>query len=334
MSMRLSPIFRDNAVFADGRPLRLFGSGSGRVSAEICGVRREALCEGGEWELCLPPFEAGGPYELTAELNGEKTVLRNIYFGTVILFAGQSNMEFRLEESDTAKSEYVSDARLRYFSIDRGWDFCPPVRTADGWAEASAESVGKWSAIGYLTGKYLRAAAGKAVGVINCSVGASVIRSWLPADTAAKFALPDEALHPDHFYPEYAVWNVSGAIYEKMLRPYAKYSLSGAAWYQGESNAKATESQLYRAELEAFFAELRRLQDNEKLKIALVQIADCDERLAWDGAGWREIQRAQEETAQNDRYCTLAVSRDICERDCIHPPAKALLSQRIAKAFE
>ena len=314
--------------------MRLFGSGSGRVSAELCGVRREAVCEGGEWELCLPPFEAGGPFELSLDLNGEKKALRNIYFGTVILFAGQSNMEFRLDESNTAKSEYADDPQLRYFSIDRGWGYCPPVRSAEGWTQASAESVGKWSAIGYLTGRYLRAATGKAVGVINCSVGASAIRSWLPAETAARFALPEKDLHPDHFYPEFAAWNKSGAIYGEMLRPYARYALSGAAWYQGESNSAAGEVQLYRAELEAFFAELRRLQDNEKLKIALVQIADCDPRIEADCAGWRGIQRAQEETAQNDGYCTLVVSRDICEREFIHPPTKTLLSQRIAKAFE
>lgn len=331
--MTLAPIFSENAVFAEGMPIKLFGAGSGKVRAGLCGISREAVFDGGEWELCLPPMPAGGPYELFIDLNGEKKVLRGVCIGVVLLFAGQSNIEFTLEFSNTPKSEYVSDPLLRMFFAERAWGTENPFTSAQGWNTAQIETVGKWSAIAYLTGKYLREATGKAVGVINCSIGASVMRSWLPAKEAAIYDIPAEDLHPDHFYAEYVDFNKPGEIYEKMLRPVAPYRLSGAVWYQGESNARAGEARLYPAALKKFFSVLRAAQDNEDLEIALVQIADCDARLEWDGEGWLGVQRAQAEFAAADGHCALVRSGDVCERDCIHPPTKTLLSQRIAKVF-
>lgn len=331
--MKLAPVFGDNAVFAEDKPIKLFGSGSGRVRAELCGVSREAVSEGDGWELCLPPLPAGGPYELFLDLNGEKTVLHGVYIGIVLLFAGQSNVEFMLESSNSPKSEYVSDPLLRMYFVERAWGAHNPFLSAQGWHTAQSGAVGKWSAIGYLTGKYLRGSTGRAVGVINCSVGASVMRSWLPADEAAIYDIPAERLHPDHFYTEFEAFNKPGEIYGKMLRTVAHYRLSGIVWYQGESNACAGEARLYPAALKRFFSVLRAAQDDETAKIALVQIADCDERLKWDGEGWLGVQRAQAEFAAADAHCTLVRSGDVCERDCIHPPTKSLLSKRIAEVF-
>ncbi|MBO7548404.1 MAG: hypothetical protein J6T77_00390, partial [Clostridia bacterium] len=56
-------------------------------------------------------------------------------------------------------------------------------------------------------------------------------------------------------------------------------------------------------------------------------------RIAVNSSGWRGIQRAQELYCERDGNAYLVVSRDICETDCIHPPTKTALAQRIADAL-
>ncbi|MBO4501326.1 MAG: hypothetical protein J5760_03705, partial [Clostridia bacterium] len=122
-------------------------------------------------------------------------------------------------------------------------------------------------------------------------------------------------------------------IYETMLKTIMPFSLSGVIWYQGESDASPGEAAIYAKELECFFSCVRKGFGDNSLRIALVQIADCGERLKNNLEGWRGIQRAQELYCERDPNARLVVSRDICETGFIHPPTKTLLSKRIAEAL-
>ena len=331
--MELAPIFTDNIIFAENRPVRVFGTGEGKAEAFFCGERASAVSDNGKWLIELPPRPAGGPFELTVALNGEQKTLRNVRIGKVYLVAGQSNAEFTLSESNTPRSDYAGDGMLSCFFVAREWCENEPMLMSDGWQNAKEEMVGSWSALGYLTGKYIRERASVPVGLVSCFQGASVIESWLPPEHASRFRLPDDKLYYDHYIPEYAFWNRNSVIYETMLQTIMPFSFSGVIWYQGESDASPDEAAVYADELACFFACVRSGFGDSKLPFAVVQIADCAERLKNNGEGWRGIQRAQRLAAEADEYARLVVSRDISETGFIHPPTKTLLAGRIADAL-
>ena len=104
--MKLSPLFTDNAVFAENKPIRVFGTGCGDITVSLDGDCVKAVCGGGKWIAELPAKKAGGPYELTVCGDTEKTVVKNVYTGRVYLLAGQSNAEFQLCQSNTDPALY------------------------------------------------------------------------------------------------------------------------------------------------------------------------------------------------------------------------------------
>ncbi len=327
--MELAPLFTDNAVFAENKPVRVFGSGANAVRGEFRGDTVCAECADGKWCLEFPPRPAGGPFTLTVTDGADTVALSGISVGKVYLVAGQSNAEFRLEESNTPAEEYVTDGMLRSFFVARPWDENDPVKMSDGWQTAVAERVGKWSALGYLTAKAVRERTGGCVGFVSCFQGASCIESWLPLPKAERFRLPDEKLYCDHYIDIFAYWNRNSVIYDQMLTTLFPFSFTGVIWYQGESDASPEEAEIYADELECLFGVMRGGFRDSSLRAVIVQIADCDDRLAVNERGWRGIQQAQELYARRDPRSKLAVSRDICENSCIHPPTKTLLAKRI-----
>ncbi|MBR3992144.1 MAG: hypothetical protein IKI91_08410 [Clostridia bacterium] len=331
--IKLDPLFRDHAVFAENEPICVFGSGAGNVRVTFCGETETASAGGGRWFVFFPPMSAGGPYEMTVEADGATTVVRDIYVGLVYFVMGQSNAEFRLSESNTPKEYYVSDPLLRDFYVDRPWDKAPILRTADGWITAKEEQVGDWTALGYLSGRLVRERTGKAVGVISCYQFASVIESWLPKEVSELYKLPDDQLYEDHFLEDCAPFNgVPGAIYDNMLSKILPYRASGVIWYQGESDSTVEEAARYDKGLGTLINIIRDGQANRDLPFVVVELADCDYRKEVLPDGWEALREAQARVARDVPNVKLVVSRDVCEA-LMHPITRTKLAERIADAL-
>jgi len=329
--MKLSSLFASHMVFAANKPIRVFGEGQGRVCIRFAGLAAETVSEGKNWLLELPPLPAGGPYEMEIDLDGTSIVLQDVRIGAVYLFAGQSNMQFKMKESATAREEYRGDERLRMFVSHRVTEderFTP----ADGWIVAAEDNVSDWSAIGYLTASRL-VRDGEAVGVVGCYQGASVIESWMPEGTCQKLGIEiaDEDKHIDHFKVPFADWNGEGVLFDKTLSPLFPFSFSGVVWYQGESNATPAEGAVYLKMLAALIDIWRERFMDAELPFVVVQIADC---LSRRGEGWSRVQQAQLEIADVQSGVVTVISKDVCENDNIHPPTKDKLSRRIAAVLQ
>ncbi|MBQ4050370.1 MAG: GNAT family N-acetyltransferase [Oscillospiraceae bacterium] len=333
--MKLSPIFASHMVFAAGKPVRVFGTGKGKVTVSLAGVSRSAVSEGEEWLVELPPMDHGGPYLLTVAMNEETVVFEDVHIGEVILFAGQSNMQFKLRESPVPAEKWQSEPRLRLFSTERS-DHRPEkqdtFQPADGWVSCTAENAGNWSAIAYQTGLMLTARKDVAVGAIACYQGASVIETWVPAGTfeANGISLSPEEKHPDHFHEDFGRWNGDGFLYEKMFSQVRPFSVNAVAWYQGESDTTTGEGEVYADELCLLIDRWRADLMDEKLPFVVVQIADYDPR---PDEGWKLVQQAQLKVREMRPAVRTVVSADVCESDDIHPPTKELLALRIAGAL-
>ena len=86
--MKLNQVFSHNMVLQAEKRVFVFGEGEGKACVSIDGMKAEASSRNGKWIAELPCHGYGGPYDMNVNLNGEEIVLRNVYFGDVVLLAG------------------------------------------------------------------------------------------------------------------------------------------------------------------------------------------------------------------------------------------------------
>ena len=234
------------------------------------------------------------------------------------------------------------------------------------WSVASPESVGDFSAVAYYMGKMLRDSLKVPVGIVCNAVGGTpteawvdrpvleqhfsqIFRNWRGNDfvmdwvrgrAAKNVALRPEARHPYH--PAYC--------YEAGMHPLEGYTFKGVAWYQGESNAHnaTTYAQLLRlleeswtqrftqtAQATARVSEgldsltpalrVQQLTYARQRPFYLVQLSSI-ERPSW--AWFRETQRS----LAQELHLPLIVTSDKGLRHDVHPPYKAEVGERLARA--
>ena len=330
--MKLNPIFSGNMVFAANKPILIYGTGKGEAQISFAGITRAVISSEDKWFVEFPAMQYGGPYELSFSCGDEMIHFNNIYVGEVYLFAGQSNMEFKMRESNTPEELYQPEKNLRFFSTDRieGGDRYTPK---DGWIVTEQDNIKDFSAIGYLAGKELARNLDIAIGIIVCYQGASSIESWLPEGTYKRIGidLADDEKHPGRFYKEPLPWHHPGVLYHLSLFPVFPFSISAVVWYQGESNTAPKEGKCYLTALTEFVRICRNNFNDPKLPFIVVQIADYKAR---NDEGWRAVQSAQDEAQRILPHTKTVISADVCENDDIHPKTKHHLAKRIADALE
>ena len=325
--IQLAQIFRDGLVFQANKPIRVFGAGEGTFEVEFLGNTVQAESKDGKWLAEFAPAAYGVDYTLTVRHGDESLTLSDVCVGEVFLCAGQSNMQFGLSEEKTPLSTYSDDPYLRTFvsqRVEPNGDFSPE----DGWVAAEQSTLGRWTALGYLIGAHARRSGIPAVGIVNCSQGASYIQTWIDDAryVGSPLELPLEVMHLDARYPAYQHFNRPGLLYHHMLEPLFPFSFGRVIWYQGESNTSAAEAEIYVDLLDMMITNWRDSFATPDLPFTLIQIADYDQR---DDDMWRGVQLAQADAPNHIRLVNTVVSADISEKDDIHPPTKAPLAKRV-----
>ncbi len=335
--MKLAGLFSDGAVLQRGRPIYVFGEGKGRVRVSFLGEERSAEADGA-FCLTFPAQEAGGPYEMTADLDGTRVVVRDVMIGEVILVAGQSNAELPVSQTYDRDAVFAPDAGVRYYVATRP--------TADGrggiapqaspynekWTALTSENAGDWSAIGLHTALNLRAKLGVAVGVVACFKGASVIEVFMREEDCAAFPIDPSRFMIDHIYPLYP-WNRRpGYLYHTMIEKTAPFQVAAVVWYQGESNRHTYEATYYDGMLRTMISSWRALFRRDDLPFAVVQINFFPGNPPEPGV--RAIMDAQARAVAQTEHCALVRIDDMGEWEKIHPENKRQVAERICAALE
>lgn len=326
--MNLNKIFTSHMVFAANKPIRIYGEGRGTVKIDFAGIIKETVSSDDKWYMEFPPMEYGGPYKLTAVFEDYTVLLEDIFIGEVYLFSGQSNMQFKMEETDEPFENFKSNEMIRMFSTDR-LDDSEYFKSKDGWVVQNKEQVKYWSAIAYYTSNEIFKRKNIAIGVITCYQGASVIESWVPAGAFQKIGIdiPIKEKHCDHTDENYKKWNGDGALYEYGLSQVIPFNLSAVVWYQGESDTAKSEAKVYIDELKELINIWRKDFKNPLLPFCIVQIANYIHRT---DEAWAIVQNAQADIQNVTDNTKTVISADVCETDDIHPKTKDKLSKRIA----
>jgi sialate O-acetylesterase len=193
-NVRVARIFSDNMVLQRDINAPVWGSADPgeQVSVTIDGLTVSTRAEAdGSWRVYLPVFTAGGPYEVV--VSGKNEVrFTDVLFGDVWVASGQSNMEWRLENSNNGQQE-VNDAnypQIRMFYVPKRVGITPKDDLDGGqWDKCTPEVAKSFSAVAYFFGRELHQDINVPIGLVNCNWGGTVAEAWTSAEILK--SLPD-----------------------------------------------------------------------------------------------------------------------------------------------
>ncbi len=182
----------------------------------------------GRWEVRLSAHSAGGPWKIQIKGSGDVRTLDDVLFGEVWICSGQSNMALPLDRADDADLERrtAKFPNIRFISVPQVGTQEPQTDFNGKWDVCTPETVGQFSAVGYLFGRQLHETLDVPVGLIDNAWGGSACEAWIRRDLLEKDA---------RFAGLMARWKQTEANVEKAMVSYNKQM---AAWREAAAAAK------------------------------------------------------------------------------------------------
>ncbi|MFN5076412.1 MAG: sialate O-acetylesterase [Planctomyces sp.] len=359
-ALRLPNIFSDHMVVQQKMPIRVWGwtTAGQEVTVEMGGksVSGKAGADG-RFDVSLPELPAGGPHALTVKADETRTI-NDVLVGEVWICSGQSNMQWSVNASNDPDLEKLA---AKFPSI-RMINF-PQVGTQDPilshddrrWMVCNPENLGNFSAVGYFFARQLHLTIDVPIGMINNAWGGSACEAWVNRDVLKaneKFApllarweaqekqfaelSGNSSLNDDQKKAlEGLKRQMSGNsrpanIYNGVLKSHLGYTIRGAIWYQGESNAGRAYQ--YRDLFPTMIENWRKEWGQGDFPFYWVQLADFKAQQAEPAeSDWAELREAQTMTMSRLKNTGEAVIIDIGEGKDIHPKNKVDVGRRLAR---
>ncbi|HEY9250287.1 MAG TPA: sialate O-acetylesterase [Rariglobus sp.] len=236
-TVALHGIFSDHAVLQRAGRVPVWGTAAPgeKISLHIGNASARTTAQAdGTWKTFLDlQAEKEGPFDLTAEGDGNKITLTDILVGEVWLCSGQSNMRFHLAKSTGGEAEtaLANHPRIRLLSVGLNVAGQPVTRLREKWTACDPKTAATFSAIGYYTGKTLHQNLNVPVGLISISWAGTMIETWMSPQALASD--PDFKPITDRWAKKEAGYPAKQADFEKN-----KDALM-AAWRQQAGEAKA-----------------------------------------------------------------------------------------------
>jgi sialate O-acetylesterase len=360
--VRLPSIIGDHMLLQRGVPVRIFGKASGNeaVSVSFRGQTVRTTADPlGRWEVWLAPMEAARAEEMT--IQGTNTIkVADVLVGDVWIGSGQSNMQWAVRQTNNADQE-ISSAQfpeIRLFYVPRKPSPVPVEDVEAKWVVCTPESVKEFSAVLYYFGRQLHQDLKVPMGLIHSSWGGTPIASWIsgPSLTGNPSLAPFLAFWQEMIarypvsYSRYEQnlkrWEEAGgkgprppapmgpgnpheptSLYNGMMAPLVKYTIKGAIWYQGETEAGRSQGHIYGEALMTLVDDWRRAFGQGEFPFFWVQLANYGN--AAKNGHWMRVQEGQVK-ATALRKTGVVVINDIGEPTDIHPKNKQDVGRRLA----
>jgi sialate O-acetylesterase len=291
--LRLPSIISDHMMLNADHPAAFWGwaDPSAKVTVAFrgaAGKNTEATAkadESGRWSLDLPalPPDMPGAVEIKTD-KGETKDIADVITGHVWLAGGQSNMTYHVDTGNVPRPVVEQAKRdadalrgaVRYFLVTKYGADSPQDDVPGEWFDASADTVGRCSAVAWYFAVKLHENLQQPTAVICSSVGGTPVEAWIPkwafdnmAVAGAIWKRHKEALATyspqaeEKFKTDYAAWQAAnpGALqiqnaqtrprepygpesksipirlYNGMIHGLEPYTLDGIIWYQADGNA-------------------------------------------------------------------------------------------------
>ena len=359
--LQLASVFDHHMVLQQKKPIPVWGNANaGQTIAVTFGSQKRTTVAGenGHWEVVFEPVTAGGPFTLAVTAGSNQAItLQNIMVGEVWVCAGQSNMEFRLNQAREAR-QMISGAggdNLRLLNKtgivrpdDVAWDSLSLARIDrlhyfnGTWTPSTPADAAHFSAIGYSFGKKIAETLRVPVGMINISVGGAPVEAFIDRRTLEfEPTLVDVLTNwkQNDILMEWvrlrAARNLSGSpdrphrhpyepayVYEAALSDWRGLPIAGVIWYQGESNAHNPLH--YQNAFAALVQSWRATFEKPDLPFYFAQLSSLN-RPSWPY--FRDVQRRVAHTLPNS---AMVVTSDLGDSLDVHPVRKIEVGTRFA----
>lgn len=361
--LQLPAMFSDNMVLQQGVPVTIWGwaNEGDKVTVKFREHTVSATTHNLKWSVELRPLKAGGPDTLTISAKSGTVQLANVLVGEVWVCSGQSNMEFPLRGSFQSEADIAAatNTLIRLFRVPRAKLEAPTVLISSSWKECSPETAAAFSAVGYYFGRDLQTARKVPVGLIQSDWGGSPAEVWMSREALeindryraeileagdkawnkyqanlvyykVKKALAEKKGEEFKKHPPSFGWRPT-ELYNGMIAPLIPYTIKGAIWYQGESNAGRAEQ--YRSLFVDMIRNWRRDWGQTDFPFLCVQLAPFSKiEPEPRGSDWAELREAQLLATKVLPNVGMAVITDVGDENDIHPKKKEPVGARLALA--
>lgn len=275
----------------------------------------------------------------------------------------QTLVEYIRNEVATANDDWIRHIEVPQTTslFEKKTDF------EDNWRSVNPKQIGKITATGYFFAKEIRKHVNVPIGLLECSWGGTRIQPWISEEayledenmqayfeasrkkSESMIEKMDAKDYVDKdFQEKMAVWEKNGkkgrkprakvhptkdmqlpaTLYNGMLSAIIPYSIKGAIWYQGESNAGFMPNE-YEEYLTAMINSWRSEWNQGSFSFYWVQLAGCKRGNDKADKGWATVNDKLRKTL-NLPNTGMAVLYDIGEAKDIHPHNKMDAGKRLA----
>ena len=330
MHMKIAPIFCDGLILQKDKPLYVYGTGIGNIKIKFQGKEFETDSIFAKWEVCLGKYPAGGPYEMEITLKTnhetETRVIKDVYVGTVLLIAGQSNVQWTVADAIGFGLSYdiAENPLIRTFVTTR-LEKHPHIDAKDGWVKLKKDTCEHFSALSLHLAEYIQKETGEAVGFVGCWQGASTIQTWLPREICERADIYVDEIYQNRGALElYYDWNIIGKCYEYQFRTLVPFAFDSVIWYQGCSNTNDGTELKYGLLLRELITRWR-YDLRQPLHFTVIELANLDN----SSPTWKDVQMQISNMPNILDGVDVVESKDISESTTIHPVDKRPLAKRI-----
>lgn len=192
----LDEIFSGSPVLPLGKPFRI--SGQTTANSQVTGSGANQIVQTNSDNLgnfCLR-FNPVFTKKIDFKIESSDVFCKvTIQFGQVFLFSGQSNIEFRLRDSQTYQETlndfpeltayYFETPQIEY--VDEMGNKTPSNMLPGQWQKITPENCGLMSAVAfYAIAEIQKQNPGLIIGVVDCYKGGTSASSWVPNDVLMK----------------------------------------------------------------------------------------------------------------------------------------------------
>ncbi|NLE04829.1 MAG: sialate O-acetylesterase, partial [Crenarchaeota archaeon] len=276
--------------------------------------------QNGKYEVVAQAHQASFDPITIKITNGidKTTLLQNVLFGDLYLFAGQSNMQWPTNSSDYLPSDVTLaiESKVRFFAQDVVESTTKLDSVKNGrWFEINNNNYGYFSAIAFMSGSILSNALKEEVpiGIITAYQGNTNIANWMGS--------------------EYYQGNTSTKYvhYNAMIYPLRHTKISGVVWYQGENNS--AQGGDYKNLLLQLFRNYRELFNSPNTPFFVIGLCSYDGD-SGNNFDFSYVRESQALACMEDGNAYFISTSDGGDRFAIHPTSKRYIALRVAKSIQ
>jgi sialate O-acetylesterase len=325
----------------------------------------------GKWIFQVDAPATSGPHELTFKGKNTITVKNILVGEVWVCSGQSNmEMAVRSAASAEQETAGANYPQIRLFTVEKKVADKPLDDCKGKWVACSPETVGYFSAAGYFFGRELYKELKQPIGLIHTSWGGTAAEAWTspaalqenpnlePILTRYKEALAAYPQAKAKYDEDSTKWreavkqakadgkqpprgpnapmgpenpNSPSGLYNAMIAPLVPYTIRGAIWYQGESNAGRAYQyrDLFPTMIKSWWNAWGQA-GQEDFSFLFVQLANFMDRKDNPGdSSWAELREAQTMTLELPNT-GMAVIVDIGDAKDIHPKNKQDVGKRLA----